>query len=165
MSTRTQRILQLAAVLPALAFSTGCSTWSKREAPPPPDPILQSLETHAGTVRNAWIGYSGLAAQNGGVSTQVPPATFPLESMPEALRVAVDVEWHGELEPAAQALAEYIGWSFSSIGARPSQPILVMLASDGEPVGALLRSLGQQAGARANLIVRVPTKSVEVVYR
>lgn len=149
----------------AVAFVAGCAQ-APRVAPlPDRDPLMEELVVHAAHARHAWGTLVGESAVNRGLSEQVPPATFPLERLPVSLQPTVEMRWHGELEPAVRSLAEFAGWDFHVVGPRPPAPILVMLDSDGDSVGHLLRSLGQQAGSRANVIVRSPARSIELVYR
>jgi len=150
----------------ALGLLSACAAQPRVEPASLPDPLTAEIEAHAEHVRVAWSGLLAQSAVNrGGPSVQVPPATFPLERMPADLQVAVEIDWHGELEPALDALAVFVGWEFLVVGVRPPQPIIVLLSSAGDSAGHLLRSLGQQAGSRANVIVRVPTRSIELVYR
>ena len=140
-----------------------CASAPKSE--PVPDPMLAEISAHAEHVSIAMTDLMAQSAVNGGLSEQAPPATFPLERLPVDLQVALEMDWHGELEPAVESIASFVGWDFQVVGARPSQPILVLVSSSGDSAGHLLRSLGQQAGKRANVIVRAPARSIEVVYR
>lgn len=130
-----------------------------------PDPLMSEIASHAEHVSIAVTGLMAQSSLNGGVSQQVPPATFPLERLPVDLQVGIEMDWHGELEPAVEAVAAFVGWEFMVVGARPPQPIVVLVSSAGDSAGHLLRSLGQQAGQRANVIVRSPSRTIEVVYR
>ncbi|XAI97268.1 hypothetical protein [Dolichospermum phage Dfl-JY45] len=160
-----KRIRNQACVAALALLSLSACASAPKAIPAQPDPLMAEISSHAEHVSIALNGLMGQSAMNGGLSQQVPPATFPLERLPADLQVSVEMDWHGELEQAVEAVAAFVGWEFMVVGARPSQPIVVLVSSAGDSAGHLLRSLGQQAGSRANVIVRSPSRTIEVVYR
>lgn len=161
---KRMRMLSLSSVV--MALSACALSPAKRPAVEAEiDPILSEIAVHSAHVSAAVSSLLGQSAMNDGISAQVPPATFPMERLPPDLAARVDVEWHGEIEQAVEALASFIGWDFAVVGARPPAPIIVLLESEGESAGHLLRSVGQQGGSRANVIVRAPARRIELVYR
>jgi hypothetical protein len=106
-----------AATLALLSISACAS--APKTAPPAVDPMLAEIRRHAEHVSVAMAGLMSQGAMNGGVSEQVPPATYPLERMPLELQALIEMDWHGELEPAVESVAHFVGWRFTVVGARP----------------------------------------------
>lgn len=154
-------------VVAALAALTnsGCATWRRpAPAPPPVDEARVALAESAARVGSAVEALNRMMG-GPGVLEEQPPAAFPDDRIPAPLDTKVDITWHGDMEPAVEELAKVVGFAFKTVGPRPVQPILVLLDGVGRPVGAFLREAGQQAGSRANVVVRMQGREVEVVYR
>lgn len=156
--------LMMMAAVAALA-NTGCATWRQPPATPPPvDEAKLALSESASRVGTAVEALNRMMGGPGLLQEQ-PPAAFPDDQIPAPLDLKVDITWHGDMEPAVEELARTVGFAFRAVGPRPAQPILVLLDGIARPVGAYLREAGQQAGARANVVVRMAGREVEVVYR
>ncbi len=134
---------------------------------PATDPADEALMAAAARVEESWGRTASLMSATGatGAELPAPPATFPMEEIPESLRQAVELEWHGELAPAVRSLASSAGYRFEEVGVATGGPILVSLEAKAAPVGELLRRAGNQAGDRADVVVRPVSRVIEVVYR
>jgi defect in organelle trafficking protein DotD len=86
------------------------------------------------------------------------------DGAPEELLQPITLTWTGPLDKIARTLAVRVGYKFKSIGKKPATPITVAVDVEGEPVVAVLKSIGLQAGRRADIAVN-PTKNViEIRY-
>lgn len=146
---------------------TGCATPQARVVVSAVDPAEEALLAAAARIEDSWGRTSSLVSATGpsGAEVPAPPSTFPMEEIPESLSGAVDLEWHGELAPAVKSLAALAGYQFEEIGIPAGGPILVSLNAKSVPVGELLRRAGNQAGDRADVVVRPVSRRIEVVYR
>lgn len=155
----------------ALAFAalavTGCAAPQARVDVRLADPAEEALLAAAARIEASWSHTSSLVSATGASGAEVPaaPATFPMDEIPESLAGVVDLEWHGELAPAVKSLATLAGYQFEEIGIPAGGPILVSLSAKAVPVGELLRRAGNQAGDRADVVVRPVSRRIEVVYR
>lgn len=70
----------------------------------------------------------------------------------------------GPLDVAAKALAEHAGYSFTSNATPTTQQVSVTLPGTAAPMIDLLRSLGQQAGNQADVVVNTQARRIEVRY-
>jgi defect-in-organelle-trafficking protein DotD len=156
--------MMMVAAVAALA-NTGCAT--RRQPPPAPQPVDEAKQALSESATRVGTAVEALNRMLGGpgVIEERPPSAFPDDQIPAPLDLKVDITWHGDMEPAVEELAKAVGFEFRAVGPRPAQPILVLLDGIARPVGAFLREAGQQAGARANVVVRMAGREVEVVYR
>jgi defect-in-organelle-trafficking protein DotD len=83
---------------------------------------------------------------------------------PQELRRAVSVEWIGPIEPLARQLADRAGYRFLVNGDQPPAPLVVSVMAKQRSVVEVLRDVGLQAGARADIAVDVDQRIVELNY-
>lgn len=91
-------------------------------------------------------------------------AVEPIENAPPELKRAITVAWNGPAEPIIRKLADRAGYSFQAIGAAPPVPIVVNINVENTPLIDVLRSIGLQLGARADVRVDGPNRVVEIHY-
>ncbi len=84
--------------------------------------------------------------------------------VPAELQRPVSAALTGSLDSAAQALAERVGYRFASNATPSTTPLQVSLPGQPMPVIDLFRSLGAQAGQRADVRVNADQRQVEVRY-
>ena len=88
----------------------------------------------------------------------------PIENVPDELKRAMTVSWVGPVEPIAKRLAAYSEYGFEILGDQPPVPIVVNLDAENTRVVDMLRNIGLQLGARADIRVDGQRKVVELQY-
>lgn len=83
---------------------------------------------------------------------------------PAELQRAVTFEWTGPVEPLIQELARKSGYAYSTIGDHPPSPLLVDLKVTNQPLIDVLRNVGLQLGARADLKIDGQMRAMEIHY-
>lgn len=90
----------------------------------------------------------------------------PLASAdPDELAKPVRYTASGSLDDVARALADSAGYRFATNATAATKPVPVTLDAQAAPVLELLRSLGTQAGASADVRVNQAQRLVEVRHR
>ena len=109
---------------------------------------------------------SGALEQLAAVETARTPgvAVAPIANAPRELRRAITVNWVGPVEPITKTLADRASYRFLVIGNPPAVPIVVSLDVENTPVIDVLRDVGLQMGARADIRVDAQRRIVEVHY-
>jgi len=90
--------------------------------------------------------------------------TSPGPYVPAELQRPVTAALTGSLDGAAQALAERVGYQFASNATASTVPVPVALPGQAMPLIDAFRSLGAQAGQRADVVVNADRRQVEVRY-
>ena len=93
-----------------------------------------------------------------GAPKPVPRGMERLASLPGG-------DWTGSIEGLVSKLAEQSGYQFVVSGTRPQSPIVVTAKTEGVRVARVLFEAGTQAGERADIVVRIADKSIELRYR
>lgn len=152
-------------VVPIFVLATGCASFGKRPAPPPPvDPVAEALANAAGGVDAAWQE-SNAIERAAKLRAERPVAASGLpKDIRGPMARRIDMEWFGPLAPAAQALASYVGYRFVENGVAHGPPILISLFTQNESVLAALYSAHLQAGDRAQVSVSDVNRTVSVTY-
>ena len=89
-------------------------------------------------------------------------ATVP--NAPTELRRAVTFEWAGPVEPLVQELAKKAGYNYNTVGAKPPVPLIVNVRATNKPLIDVLRDIGLQMGARADLKIDGQVRVMEIHY-
>lgn len=89
-------------------------------------------------------------------------ATVP--NAPRELQRAVTFEWVGPPEPLVQELAQKAGYTYNTVGTAPALPLLVNVKATNKPLINVLRDIGLQMGARADLKVDGQMRVMEIHY-
>lgn len=96
---------------------------------------------------------------------RTPTAQVPaITDAPPELRRAVTVNWIGPVDQITKMLTDRAGYRFAVLGAAPATPVTVSIDVTNKPVIDVLRSVGLQLGARANVHVDSSTRVVELNY-
>ncbi len=151
----------LAAMPPALcaAALAGCM-WAP-EAPLPAPAALPVDPAEMRLVEAAERAERALASLARTLPAPDPEAALPgLDSVPEALRRPVTLDWAGPLETLAAALARRAGYRFLVAGRPPARPLIVAVEADGKPLIAVLRDAGLRAGTAATLTVDAARETI-----
>jgi len=97
--------------------------------------------------------------------TQMP--IKPVTTIPNApleLQRAVTFDWTGPVEPLVKDLARKAGYNYGVIGNQPSVPVTVTMRVMNRPLIEVMRDIGIQMGARADLNVNARSRIVEIQY-
>lgn len=96
---------------------------------------------------------------------RTPTTTAPIvEDAPRLLRQPMSITWNGPIGPLAQRVADRAMYGFVEYGKSLSTPILVQVDAINTPLVDILKNIGLQAGSRANVVVDVENRNVEVHY-
>ena len=147
-------------LLCAMALS-GCAAFAPQPpiaaAPAVPDPAATMLTEVASRAERA------LAALALALPAQPSAAAMPpLENVPAALRRPVNLDWIGPLGTLAEDLARRAGYRFHSAGPAPVRPFIVAIEAEEEPLIAVMRDAGLQAGNAATLVVDANQRTVRL---
>lgn len=91
-----------------------------------------------------------------------PVAVVP--DAPQELQRAVTFDWTGPIEPLVEELTRKAGYQYGIIGNRPVTPITVTMNATNKPLINVLRDIGIQMGARADLKVDGRARMIEIQY-
>ncbi len=103
------------------------------------------------------------ATTGAGLAVGSPVSLNAAPPHPE-LNAAVSLHMNAPLDEVARALAEKIGYRFSSNIVAGADPVAMELDAQGVPALDLLRRAGTQAAARADVVVRPDDHLVLVVH-
>ncbi|HVY13215.1 MAG TPA: DotD/TraH family lipoprotein [Alphaproteobacteria bacterium] len=81
-----------------------------------------------------------------------------------ALQQPVSLSWTGPIEQILRTLAEMGGFTLKTTGPTPPAPIVVSVNAYQQPVGAILRDVGLQAGRRADVVVDLGNQIISLRY-
>ena len=96
---------------------------------------------------------------------RTPDAKVPaISDAPPELSRAMSVNWIGPVDQITKAVANKAGYRFVPMGSAPSTPIVVSIDVTNKPVIEILRSIGLQLGARADVHVDSASRVVELNY-
>ena len=124
-------------------------------APARPDPAERRLIEAADRAERALASLA--------LALPVPHPAYAMpapDSVPPALRTPVTLDWIGPLETLAAALARRAGYRFHVAGRPPARPPIVAVEARQEPLLAVLRDAGLQAGGAAVLTVDAARETV-----
>ena len=111
-------------------------------------------------VDRAMNGFGGPARP---LASAAPGGTPALPA--DGLAMSVRYTASGSLDDVARALADSAGYRFATNATPATRPVPVKLDAQAAPVLELLRSLGAQAGADADVRVNQAQRLVEVRHR
>jgi defect-in-organelle-trafficking protein DotD len=131
------------------------------EAPRGVDPIAISMAESAVRASEALDRLSQVETAR----TPVPdPGPLDESNVPAGLDTYVSVSWIGPVAPLAAKLADAAGYRFRVVGRPPAVPVVVDVTYDSAMVLEVLRDIGHQTGARADVAVDAQNRVVEVRY-
>lgn len=124
-----------------------------------PDKVSMML---ANAADKASVALETLAAVEQARSPGV--AVSPIVGAPDELKRAITVNWTGPAEPIVKTLSDRAGYMFQSIGSPPPVPVVVSVDVENQQVIDILRSIGLQLGARADIKVDSVRQMIEIHY-
>ncbi len=96
---------------------------------------------------------------------RTPSASIaPVQGAPPELMRAITVNWVGPADQITNTLANRAGYKFQVLGETPSTPVVVSVDVTNQPLIEVLRSVGLQLGARADIRVDSSAQRVELMY-
>lgn len=148
-------------VLPSCTSSGGgyFSAGSPQVAAPP-DNVSAMLAQAADRAATSLESLAAVEAKR----TPLPSSTAPIADVPSGLSRAITIQWVGPVEPITNVLASRAGYKYSALGSSPPTDIIVTVDAENTPVIEVLRSIGLQMGARADIQVDAQQEIVEIVY-
>lgn len=124
-----------------------------------PDKVSMMLAQAADKASNA---LESLAAVE---QTRTPAASVPaIVGAPPELNRAVTINWVGPVDQLTNLLANKASYRFEVLGSVPATPIVVSVDVTNKPIIEVLRSIGLQLGARADVHVDSVGRIVELSY-
>lgn len=147
-------------ILLILVLLAGCNaTSSKNAAFVENDNVTTQLTIAAKKASNAIIELAEVE------KVRTPTTTAPLvDNVPRLLRQPMTITWNGPISSLTKKIADRAMYGFVEVGQEYHMPILVQVDEIGTPLIDILKNIGLQAGARANIIVDVENRNIEVHY-
>lgn len=91
-------------------------------------------------------------------------AVQPIHNAPPELQRSITVSWIGPAEEISKQLADRASYTFLRLGNPPPVPLVVNIDAENKPVVDVLRDIGLQLGARADVKVDSIRRTVEIHY-
>ena len=165
----------------ALLVLAGCSDFGARwndfkadmsssSAPSQPATSAIAAEPDVVTVKLAQAADKASAALDSiaNIEQQKNPSIGPMSDdfggASPSMMQPVTIRWTGPIEQISRVLAERAGMRFRVRGRQPAAPLTVTVDAYQEPIIQVLRDVGLQAGARADLAIDQNEGVVEVRY-
>lgn len=124
-----------------------------------PDKVSALLAEAAGKASTALENLSSVEQK------RTPNATIrPMENVPPHLARTVTINWIGPADQITKMLANRASYRFQTLGTKPATPVVVSIDVTNKPIIEVLRSVGLQLGARANVRVDSTRQIVELQY-
>lgn len=149
----------------AMIFSlTACETGYPIRVKDPqlvasPDKVSMMLAQAADKASNA---LEALAAVE---QKRTPAAQIPaIVGAPAELNRAITINWVGPVDQITKVLSDKASYRFVTLGTVPETPIVVNVDVTNKPIIEVLRSVGLQLGARADVYVDSAEKIVALTY-
>lgn len=124
-----------------------------------PDKVSMMLAQAADKASNA---LEALAAVE---QKRTPAAAVPaIVGAPTELNRAITISWVGPVDQITKVLSDKAGYRFVTLGSVPQTPVVVNVNVTNTPLIEVLRSVGYQLGARADVYVDSAEKMVALTY-
>ena len=124
-----------------------------------PDKVSMMLAQAADKASNA---LEALAAVE---QKRTPAASVPaIVGAPAELNRAITINWVGPVDQITKVLSDKASYRFVTLGTVPETPIVVNVDVTNKPIIEVLRSVGLQLGARADVYVDSAEKIVALTY-
>ncbi len=143
------------------AFSDDSGVMTAKPMATEPDIVSVKLAQAADKASKALDTIANIEQQK---NPSVEPLRLNYAKASSSLMKPVSLRWSGPIEQVSRALAEHAGMQFRVIGRQPSVPLVVNVDAYKQPILNILRDIGLQAGARADLSVDQNIGVVEVRY-
>lgn len=163
------RFSHLAVGLLGLLLLGACQDrfWEVSDTPQPlvvepvavdPDPVGWRLAQAAEKASTAMHKMAEIEAY------RTPMADQKDNEIPPDLQKTISITWTGPLDQVVRTLAEVIGYKFGVIGQASHVPLVVTVEAHDQPIGRILRDVGDQAGRRADVLVDTIKRTIDIRY-
>jgi defect in organelle trafficking protein DotD len=147
-------------LLAGLGFA-GCSSFSTTPIAAEPDLVGTRIAQASEKAAAALDTISGIEQQR---SPLLSTGTEDYSTAPAQMTQPITLRWTGPIEQIAQTLASRAGLRYITHGHAPPVPITVTVDVYQQPLIDVLRSVGLQAGRRADLNVDGASGVLEIQY-
>lgn len=157
---------KLAAIALVLApVLSACATVDKDPTVKPIPSIDQQIADAVEVSANAneaiaQVEVATAAPARAGPGQTVPPGVV---LPPEAVQ-PVTVDWQGAIEPFLAEMATRAGYSFSTTGNKPANPMMITITANEEPLFGVVRRAGAMAHGYADIGFNPSSKVIEIRY-
>lgn len=161
---RTHKIIRFSpaviAAVAVLGLLSGCKLPERNaQVVASPDKVSLMLAEAADKASNSLQTLAAIEqTRSAGVSVQ------PITNAPEELARAITLTWVGPPEQILRKLADRASYNFVTLGNRPPVPPVVNVDVQNRPVVEVLRDVGLQLGARADVKVDSQAQIIELHY-
>jgi defect-in-organelle-trafficking protein DotD len=124
-----------------------------------PDKVSMMLAQAADKASNALEALASVE-QKRTPAGQVPA----IVGAPAELMRAVTINWVGPVDQIVKTLADKSSYRYVALGAAPATPVTVSVDVTNKPIIEVLRSIGLQLGARADVYVDSAERIVALTY-
>lgn len=124
-----------------------------------PDKVSMMLAQSADKAANALEALASVE-QKRTPAGQVPA----IAGAPAELNRAVTINWVGPVDQIVKLLSDKASYRFVTLGSAPATPVVVNVDVTNKPVVEVLRSIGLQLGARADIYVDSAERLVALTY-
>ncbi|HAJ89583.1 MAG TPA: hypothetical protein DCM27_01000 [Rhodospirillaceae bacterium] len=124
-----------------------------------PDKVSMMLAQAADKASNALEALASVE-QKRTPAGQVPA----IVGAPAELNRAITIQWVGPVDQITKVLADKASYRFVTLGAVPATPVVVNVDVTNKPIIEVLRSIGLQLGARADVYVDSTERMVALTY-
>ena len=143
---------------------TGCETGYPIKVRDPqvvaqPDKVSMLLAQSADKAANA-LETLAAVEQKRTPEAQVPAIT----GAPPELARAITISWVGPVDQIVKTLADKASYRFVTLGSVPATPVVVDVNVTNKPIVEVLRSVGFQLGARADIYVDSTERLIALTY-
>lgn len=125
----------------------------------PPDRVSAQLAEAADRASNALQTLAAIEQAKAPAAELARTDTAPIE-----LRRAVTINWVGPVDKLSKTLADRASYGFAVLGDLPPVPVVVNIDAENKPIIDILRDIGLQLGARADIRVDGTRRMVELHY-
>jgi defect-in-organelle-trafficking protein DotD len=157
-----KRFLLSALIVTAVSVLTACEGFlpqnNEKSLVAESDPVSLRL---ADAAEKASTALQNLARME---QNQKPPVPPPPTNAPAELNRHVTVYWTGPVEQLVKKLAQKIGYDYTLNGKPPAVPVIVAIDVIDRPIIDVFRTAGDQVTNRADIMVDVPRRMVELRY-
>ena len=125
-----------------------------------PDLVGTRIAQAAEKASKALEAMSGIEQQR----SPIAPAANDYSSAPPSMMQPITIRWTGPIEQITQTLASRAGLQYRIIGHPPAVPLTVVVDVYQKPLVEVLRSIGLQAGQRADINLDAQAGVIEIKY-
>lgn len=159
--------LRTALAFAAVLAAPGCEQIAALSPAEPSTPVVAEpspvLKMMADAARDAERALDSLARVEQ-ARAPAPPPSQPVAGLPSELAQPIGMNFIGPIDVAVAELARKAGYELRILGDQPPTPILVDISAEGLPLWKAVESAGLQAGQRADVVISMRERVIEVRY-